>query len=229
MKKILSIILSVVILASVAAVSSVGVSAASLKAPSAQYYSDYYVQEHYVEFSSVSGATGYNITVYKPSGSVYSNIFYKSTTKNNVFYRSGGSYIYTNINKHIGSNGVYKIRVRGYYTKSGKRVYGPYSRTLYAAKSVTGVKAYRATVNGKKVFKMSWNKVSGAAGYNLVFAFVDKKHVKTQCSCSTNTLTYWGKMNGADIAKAKTVSVCIAPVYNHKPLFEGDMHTLKVK
>lgn len=104
-----------------------------------------------LSWSGVSGADGYE--VYVASGSSWKKL--TTTTSKS----------YTHANLKI--NTTYKYRVRAYDKGLFKTTYGNYSSTVSAKTAlaaVSGVKASSATATG---FKLSWNKVSGATGYQI--------------------------------------------------------------
>ena len=102
-------------------------------------------------WSAVSKADGYE--VYIASGSSWKKL---ATTTSRTY-----------THKNLKINTTYKYRVRAYDKGVFKTTYGAFSSTASARTAlaaVSGGKASSATATG---FKLSWNKVAGATGYQV--------------------------------------------------------------
>ena len=126
-----------------------------------------------LSWSGVSGADGYE--VYVASGSSWKKL---ATTSSKT---------YTHANLKI--NTTYKYRVRAYDKGLFRTTYGKYSSTVSAKtalSAVTGGKVSSATATG---FKLSWNKVSGATGYQLYLYTGGKWVYKYKTTTNSKTVT----------------------------------------
>ncbi len=147
---------------------------ASVKAVSASYSS---VK---LTWSAVSGASGYEVYRATSSGGTYT----KLTTTTAASYTTTGQT----------TGKTYYYKVRAYRTVSGTKVYGGYSAAI-SAKALPGtpggVKAARASNSSVKV---SWDKVSGASGYE-VYRATSKTGTYAKVGSVTNgaTVSYTNK------------------------------------
>ncbi len=126
-----------------------------------------------LSWPGVSGADGYE--VYVASGSSWKKL---ATT-------SSKTYTHTNLK----INTTYKYRVRAYDKGLFKTTYGNYSSTVSAKTAlaaVTGAKASSATATG---FKLSWNKVAGASGYQIYLYTGGKWVYKYKTTTNSKTVT----------------------------------------
>lgn len=106
-----------------------------------------------VTWKKVSGATGYQV--------------YRSTSKDGTYRRvktiaGKGNISYTD--KKLSSGKTYYYKVRAYRTVSKTNVYSGYSTAAATISPPTTIKAGAASYNSVKV---TWKKVSGAAGYGV--------------------------------------------------------------
>ena len=108
-------------------------------------------------WNKVSGADGYEINMVIPG---YGNTVITTTATNRT------------VSGLTETDYSYDTKVRAYKTVNGKKVYGSYSNTIevYAEKEVTKpakVIGLTGKQTGTSTVKLSWNKVSGADGYEL--------------------------------------------------------------
>ncbi|MGN1443739.1 MAG: fibronectin type III domain-containing protein [Acutalibacteraceae bacterium] len=126
-----------------------------------------------LSWSGVSNADGYE--VYVASGSSWKKL---ATT-------SSKTYTHTNLKL----NTTYKYRVRAYDKGIFKTTYGDYSATVSAKtalEAVSGGKVSSATATG---FKLSWNKVAGATGYQIYLYSGGKWVYKLKTTTNSKTIT----------------------------------------
>ena len=110
----------------------------------------------YIDWNEVSDADGYELYVIIPGKSA------KTITTSNTRYTLSGI---TNYSQY------YSVKVRAYEYSKGKKVYGDYSSVVKFKGEKPITKPARVTglsgkVTGTKV-TLSWNKVSGADGYEI--------------------------------------------------------------
>ena len=108
-------------------------------------------------WNKVSGANGYEINMVIPG---YGNTVITTTSTNRT------------VSGLTETDYSYDTQVRAYKTVNGKKVYGSYSNTIevYAEKEVTKpakVPGLTGKQTGTSTVKLTWNKVSGADGYEL--------------------------------------------------------------
>ena len=104
----------------------------------------------------VSGADGYKV--------------YRATSKNGKYkvvktVKGEENTTYTNTGRTCGKTYYYKIRA--YEVKNGKNVYSKYSAVKSGYARPNKVKNVTAEYNGRDAFSLTWDKVSGAKGYQL--------------------------------------------------------------
>ncbi len=156
-----------------------------------------------VSWNKVSGASGYRI--------------YRSTKKDSGYslvktVSSGSTTSWTNSSLKTGTTYYYKVRA--YKTSGGTKIFGAYSsvKSLKAKPAVPG--SVKVTSASSTKAKVSWNKVSGASGYE-VYRSTKKdsgyKRVKTTSSTSwTNSslkkgTTYYYKVRAYKTVNGKKV------------------------
>ena len=108
-----------------------------------------------VSWTKVAGATGY--VVYRSTSETGTYKSVKTITK-------GSTVSFTNTK--LKNATTYYYKVRAYNTVSGKKVYGEYSSVVVGA----ALKTPAVTVARKEfdTIKVSWKKVAGASGYEIV-------------------------------------------------------------
>lgn len=109
-----------------------------------------------VTWSKVTGASGYVLYRATSSNGSYSSI----GTAN-----SGNKVSYTN--KSLSSGKVYYYKIRAFRTVSGKRIYGSTSSVVYTKPIPAAPSTIKAANAGYNGIKVSWSKVTGAAGYQI--------------------------------------------------------------
>ena len=108
-------------------------------------------------WNKVSGADGYEIAMKEPGSSKYDTYTASGTSKT--------------ISGLTDNEGTYKFKVRAYKTANGEKIYGSYSSIISVKieekieepAKVTGLKATKTSYG----VKLTWNKVSGADGYEI--------------------------------------------------------------
>ena len=110
-------------------------------------------------WNKISEATAYELVVKDPQ---------KGETTYNM------STTYANVTGIRNTSSNYTAKVVGYKVVNGKKVYGSYSNTVYFKNTETESNSKLAQVTGLSVSRngtkatMSWNKVSGADGYEMI-------------------------------------------------------------
>ena len=140
----------------------------SVKAASAAY------NKVKVSWKGVSGATGYEVYQYNAKTKKYSKV---ATVKGTSYTKSG-----------LTTGTGYSFKVRAYTTKSGKTAYGNYSKVVSAKPALAKVTGVKVKNSSKKAAMITWKKVSGATGYEIVRAAKSNgkyKRVKTITKGST--------------------------------------------
>ena len=113
-------------------------------------------------WQGVSGADGYE--VYVASGSSWKKLAVTASR--------------TYTHKNLKFNTTYKYRVRAYGNGSSKVVYGSFSPVVSAKTALSAVKGLKVSSATENRFKLSWNKVAGATGYQI-FRYSGGKWVYT--------------------------------------------------
>ena len=115
-----------------------------------------------LSWSAVSGADGYE--VYVASGSSWKKL---ATTTSRTY-----------THKNLKFNTTYKYRVRAYDKGIFRTTYGAFSSTASAKTALSAVKNFKVSAATENRFKLSWNKVAGATGYQI-FRYSGGKWVYT--------------------------------------------------
>lgn len=158
----------------------------SLKAPNGLTVKKLSANKAVISWSAVSGAKGYEL-FYSVNGGAYSVL------------KVIGTKSYTHSGLKAGS--TYSYKVRAYKVENGKKVYGAFSKA-YSLKDVTGpiaVKKVKAISVKTGTSKVTWAKVSGAAGYEVQVS-TDKTHFKKAPSGDVRSTSY----TRAKLIKGKT-------------------------
>lgn len=169
-------------------------------------------------WSKISGSSGYEI--------------YRSGSKNGTYSKiktitSGSSLSYTNTGLATGK--VYYYKVRAYRTVGGKKIYGSFSAIVNAQPKLNTPALKRSTVTYNSV-KMTWNKISGANGYDI-YRSTSKtgtyEHIKRISSGSTLSYTdtslttgktYYYKVRAYRTVSGKKVYSTFSGLINAKPV-----------
>ena len=174
-----------------------------------------------ITWSKLSNADGYEI--------------YRSTSKSGTYksiktITNGSKVSYTDTSLVTGTTYYYKVRA--YKTVNGKKVYGDFSSVSDAKpvlSKLTTVKAVSASYNSNKI---TWNKVTGASGYEVLRSTSKNgtyKSVKTITSGSTvsytNTSlttgsTYYYKVRAYRTVDKKKVYSSYSSVVSAKPVLK---------
>ena len=110
-----------------------------------------------VSWSKVTGANGYQVFRSASSGGTYTAV--KTVMGNGtVSFKNTG----------LTSGKVYYYKVRAFRTVNGAKVYGEYSAVVNAKPIPVKPAAPKAASSGSKSVKVSWNKVAGASGYEVM-------------------------------------------------------------
>ena len=126
-----------------------------------------------LSWSKVSNADGYE--VYVASGSSWKKLAVTASR--------------TYTHKNLKFNTTYKYRVRAYGNGSSKVVYGSFSPVVSAKTALSAVKGLKVSSATENRFKLSWNKVAGATGYQI-FRYSGGKWVYTyKTTGSSKTVT----------------------------------------
>lgn len=146
----------------------------SVKAASAAY------NKVKISWKKVSGATGYQVYQYDAKTKKYVR---KATVK-------GTSYTKGNLT----TGTKYSFKVRAYKTVNGKTTYSGYSKVVSATPTLSKALKPTAQNTTKGVVKVSWKKVSGATGYQIVRSTKQNGTYKSiYKSKNANTLSYSNK------------------------------------
>ncbi|MDC7301290.1 fibronectin type III domain-containing protein [Agathobacter ruminis] len=112
-------------------------------------------------WEKITGATQYQIAVYDTKTAKYKTLAYTTKT----------AYTVTGLK----SNKRYRYKVRAYKTYNGTRYYGAYSAEYVAATKAAKLQNLRVTDRTDHSLTLTWSKVSGAQGYQVLV--YDKKDV----------------------------------------------------
>ncbi len=130
-------------------------------------------------WNKIPGASGYNVYRATSSGGKYTRV-YTAT--------SGSKLSYTNTGLATGKTYYYKVRA--YRIVNGIKVYG--SSSYYkSAKPTPSKPTLKASSSGYNRVKLTWNKISGASGYN-VYRATSKygKYTRVYTAASGSKLSY---------------------------------------
>ena len=149
--------------------------------------------------------TGYQFQ--KKSGKKYKNL-----AKN-----TEGAYT----DKKLKQNATYSYRVRAYYVneKTGKTSYGPWK--TYTTVTWGGNLNLKATVKSKNSVRLTWNKISGASGYEVYRAVTSSVGNQTSADAGYNTYTKWQLV--------KTIKKSSTKSYTVKKLPAGNDYSFRVR
>lgn len=128
-----------------------------------------------ITWDRVSGADGYELKVYEP-GEGYST--YRITSRSKTLYNLDYS------------NTRYFVQVRAYINANGERIYGDYSSKKYfriEKEELDKVTDVKINVDGEKA-KITWDRVSGADGYELRIYEPDEGYYTIRTSSTSKTL-----------------------------------------
>ncbi len=151
-------------------------------------------------WSEVKGATGYRVYQYNSKAKKYENI---------ASVKGGNSYTV----KNLKSGTAYKFYVKA-YTKlaDGKVYWGSAVKAEFATKP--GKAAIKVTSTTKKTAQLSWDKISGATGYQVYYSTSKKgdyKKLKSTSAVSykktglTSGKTYYFKVRAYKKAGGKVI------------------------
>ncbi len=114
-----------------------------------------------VTWKKVTGADGYQI--------VYSRN--KSFTNKGTVKVTSGKTLTKTLTK-LRKGATYYVKVRAYEVVGGKTVYGPYStrKSIEIAQPIAKAKITGIKKPAKRTMKVSWKKVTGADGYQIVYS-----------------------------------------------------------
>lgn len=124
-----------------------------------------------IAWSKVSDATGYEI--------------YRATSKNGKYKRVKTTTSNEYKNSKLTAGKTYYYKVRAYKIVNGKKIYGEYS-SVEEAKTKAKAPKLRSVSSSKDKISVKWNKVTGAAGYEV---YVRKDNGKYTLLKSTSSKT----------------------------------------
>lgn len=143
------------------------------------------------------------------------------------------TYIIKNNKKsQLKANTQCKFRIRGYYFVQVNNVtyakYGAYSATINASTLLITPTSPKAS-KGKKSFKVTWKKASGAAGYEIQYA-TDSKFKKNKKTVTIKN----AKTTSATVKKLKSgktyyIRIRAYKKVNGKKVYSGYTKTIKIK
>lgn len=129
-----------------------------------------------LSWKKVSGATGYQVYQYNSKSKQYTKVATVSaTTKKLTKLKAGTSY---------------KYKVRAYKKANGKTYYGEFSNILSATTKPSQVKVKSASSKSKNQITISYQKVSGASGYQVEYSTSKKFTSKTTTRKATKATSY---------------------------------------
>ena len=162
MKKIYKLILCTFMCISVIFTCSAVISAASKVAKVKKVsVTDVAADEITLKWKKVSGVTGYRV--------------YRYSTKKDKYVYVGKTKKTTYTDDSLTAGKTYKYKIRAYKTKKKKNTYGSYSDVVKGTTNPKKVKGVKITYLGTSNVKLSWNKSTGAAGYEVFMYDFDKK------------------------------------------------------
>lgn len=126
-------------------------------------------------WNRVSGASGYELEIYDPDKGY---LTVTTTTTSKTITGFDNPYVF------------YSVRVRAYKNVNGHKVYGEYSSATYFY--VEQVKIDKVTnvvvaIDGQKA-KITWDRVSGANGYELIIYEPDGSYYTTRTTSTSKTI-----------------------------------------
>ncbi|MPM58345.1 hypothetical protein SDC9_105176 [bioreactor metagenome] len=157
-----------------------------------------------LSWSKVSNADGYRI--YRSTSKNGTYIKVKDITKNSILS-------YTDSN--LSSNKKYYYKIRSFKTSKKEKYYGYYSNIINGETNLSTPSVKLSTPKSKSI-KVSWNKISGAKGYEVYRSTSKKgKYSKT----TTSNLSYTNK----NLTKKKTYyyKVRAYKVVNNKKVYSS--------
>lgn len=157
-----------------------------------------------LSWSKVSNADGYRI--YRSTSKNGNYIKVKDITKNSILS-------YTDSN--LSSNKKYYYKIRSFKTSKKEKYYGYYSNIINGETNLSTPSVKLSTPKSKSI-KVSWNKISGAKGYEVYRSTSKKgKYSKT----TTSNLSYTNK----NLTKKKTYyyKVRAYKVVNNKKVYSS--------
>lgn len=118
-----------------------------------------------LKWAKVSGASGYAVYSYDSANKKYKLI--KTTTSTSLKITE------------LKAATSYKYAVRAYRTASSKKYYGSYSSVITAVTTPSQVSGVKSTAVSATSISLSWNKISGATGYEVYsYSPTTKKYAK---------------------------------------------------
>lgn len=131
-----------------------------------------------LSWKRVSGASGYQIYRYDASAKKWKKIAVL------------GSNIVQFTDKKLKSGTTQKYKVRAYRKNGSSVSYGSYSGVVTIGTKPSQVLSFKAVVQGKSAVKLSWQRVSGASGYQIyVYDRSRKKYVKVATVSKGSTVS----------------------------------------
>ena len=162
-----------------------------------------------LSWSKVSSANGYRV--------------YRSTSKNGTYTKvkditNNSTLSYTDSNLY--SNKKYYYKIKSFKTINGQRYYGYYSSIINGETKLSTPSVKLSTPKSKSI-KVSWNKVSGAKGYD-VYSSTSKKGTYSKRTTTSNLnytntgltkgKTYYYKVRAYKIVNNKKVYSSYSPI-----------------
>lgn len=153
-----------------------------------------------------TASNGYEIYSYDYTKKKY--VLYKTITNGNT-----GSYKITGLS----SNKEYKFKIRAYKLVNGKKTYGSLGNWVLQYTSVKKPTLKSATSPSTKRIKMTWSKVSGATGYQVMWSTysdfsqnyltksVSSKYLSTTLTTAKSKKTYYVKVRAYRTISGKKV------------------------
>ena len=170
-----------------------------------------------VKWKKVSNATGYKVYVYNSSKNKYET--YASTANKNIKI------------KNLKSAKEYKVKVRAYIKKNGKKYFGKYSQIVSASTVPDQVRNVKITGQNNSTISLSWNKVSRATGYKVYIynSYNKKNEYKFTTSNTKGTITGLGSAKSYNI-KVKAYKKVNSIKYNgeYSKLIQGKTTPSKI-
>lgn len=106
-----------------------------------------------VSWNAVSGMSGYQV--------------WRSTSPDKGFVAVGSVTETSRVCSGLMTGTTYYFKVRAYKESNGTKVYGEYSTVVSAAPKLSAPSGVKATVSSATSVTVSWNKVTGATGYEV--------------------------------------------------------------
>ena len=148
---------------------------------------------------------------------------YRSTSKNGTYTKvkditNNSTLSYTDSNLY--SNKKYYYKIKSFKTINGQRYYGYYSSIINGETKLSTPSVKLSTPKSKSI-KVSWNKVSGAKGYD-VYSSTSKKGTYSKRTTTSNLnytntgltkgKTYYYKVRAYKIVNNKKVYSSYSPI-----------------